>query len=85
MNVSLPSESQPAADRVFSRRPLGTSGIEVGPLCLAGTQFGSRTPKEVSCAIIDRALDAGINYLDASSVANAGPSEETARRDEHGH
>jgi aryl-alcohol dehydrogenase-like predicted oxidoreductase len=38
--------------------------------------FGGRTPPEDSYEIIDRALDAGINFLDTANVYNGGRSEE---------
>jgi aryl-alcohol dehydrogenase-like predicted oxidoreductase len=38
--------------------------------------FGGKTNYEVSAAIIDRSLDAGINFIDTANVYNAGRSEE---------
>ncbi|NTU81871.1 MAG: aldo/keto reductase [Chloroflexales bacterium] len=38
--------------------------------------FGGRTTPEDSYAIIDRALDAGINFLDTANVYSRGRSEE---------
>jgi aryl-alcohol dehydrogenase-like predicted oxidoreductase len=37
--------------------------------------FGGVTPAEESIAMIDRALDAGINFIDTANVYNAGQSE----------
>jgi aryl-alcohol dehydrogenase-like predicted oxidoreductase len=38
--------------------------------------FGGRTELEESCAIVDRAIDAGLNFLDTANVYNGGKSEE---------
>ncbi|HEY4669801.1 MAG TPA: aldo/keto reductase [Tepidiformaceae bacterium] len=57
-------------------RPLGRTGVQVSSLCLGCMMFGGRTTPEESANIIDRALDAGINFLDTANVYNAGRSEE---------
>ena len=40
-------------------RNFGRTGVKVSPLCLGCMMFGGRTNEADSCAIIDRALDAG--------------------------
>ena len=57
-------------------RPLGRTGVQISSLCLGCMMFGGRTTPEESANIIDRALDAGINFLDTANVYNAGRSEE---------
>ena len=57
-------------------RPLGRTGVQVSSLCLGCMMFGRRTEPEESYAIIDRALDAGINFLDTANVYALGKSEE---------
>ncbi len=57
-------------------RQLGRTGVKVSPLCLGCMMFGRRTSAEDSYAIIDRALDAGINFLDTANVYARGLSEE---------
>lgn len=57
-------------------RPLGRTGVQVSDLCLGCMMFGGRTSPEDSWAIIDRALDAGINFLDTADVYTRGRSEE---------
>jgi aryl-alcohol dehydrogenase-like predicted oxidoreductase len=57
-------------------RSLGRTGIKVSDLCLGCMMFGERTSPEDSWAIIDRALDAGINFLDTADVYSRGRSEE---------
>lgn len=56
-------------------RSLGRTGVMVSPLCLGTMNFGGPTGKEDSIAILDRALDAGINFIDTANVYNAGESE----------
>ena len=57
-------------------RNLGRTGVQVSSLCLGCMMFGRRTEPEESYAIIDRALDAGVNFLDTANVYAAGRSEE---------
>ena len=56
-------------------RPLGRTGVMVSSLCLGVMNFGGVTNTEDSIAMIDRALDAGINFIDTANVYNAGESE----------
>lgn len=57
-------------------RSLGRTGVKVSPLCLGCMMFGGKTTPDDSYAIIDRALDAGINFLDTANVYSRGRSEE---------
>jgi aryl-alcohol dehydrogenase-like predicted oxidoreductase len=59
-------------------RTLGTTGTKVSPLCLGAMMFGDwgNTDHEESIRIIDRALDAGINFIDTADVYSRGESEE---------
>ncbi len=57
-------------------RSLGRTAVKVTPLCLGCMMFGGRTGAEDSYAIIDRAIDAGINFLDTANVYSRGRSEE---------
>jgi len=56
-------------------RLLGRTGVMVSPLCLGAMNFGGPTPEDESIAIINRALDAGFNFIDTANVYNAGESE----------
>jgi aryl-alcohol dehydrogenase-like predicted oxidoreductase len=49
-------------------RPLGRSGLKVSPLCLGTMNFGPHTSEADSFAIMDRALEAGINFFDTADV-----------------
>ncbi|MHB1295399.1 MAG: aldo/keto reductase [Anaerolineae bacterium] len=57
-------------------RSLGRTGAMVSTLCLGCMMFGGRTDETVSMDIIDRALDAGINFLDTANVYSRGLSEQ---------
>lgn len=56
-------------------RTLGRTGVMVSPLCLGAMNFGGPADEASSIAIINRALDAGINFIDTANVYNAGESE----------
>ena len=56
-------------------RTLGRTGVRVSPLCLGAMNFGGPTTEEDSIAIIDAALDTGINFIDTADVYNRGESE----------
>ena len=56
-------------------RPLGRTGVKVTSLCLGTMNFGGPTAEKDSIAMINRALDGGINFLDTANVYNAGESE----------
>jgi aryl-alcohol dehydrogenase-like predicted oxidoreductase len=57
-------------------RSLGRTGVKVSALCLGCMMFGGKTAPEDSYGIIDRALDAGINFIDTANVYSIGRSEE---------
>ncbi|MFA9477267.1 aldo/keto reductase [Phycisphaerales bacterium AB-hyl4] len=60
----------------FEYRYLGRTGIRVSPLCLGTMMFGGKTSPEDSYAIINRAIDEGINFIDTANVYVNGRSEE---------
>jgi aryl-alcohol dehydrogenase-like predicted oxidoreductase len=59
-------------------RTLGRTGVEVSPLCLGAMMFGAwgNPDHDESVAIVHRALDAGINFVDTADVYSHGESEE---------
>ena len=57
-------------------RQLGRSGVMVSPLCLGTMNFGGPTEEAESIAIVDRAIDGGINFIDTADVYNRGVSEQ---------
>ncbi|MEV5890398.1 aldo/keto reductase [Nonomuraea fuscirosea] len=59
-------------------RVLGRTGLKVSPLCLGAMMFGwwGESDSGESARIIDRALDAGVNFIDTADVYSQGQSEE---------
>lgn len=47
---------------------LGRTGLRVSPLCLGTMNFGPLTPETDSHAIMDEALELGINFFDTADV-----------------
>ncbi len=47
---------------------LGRTGLKVSHLCLGTMNFGPFTPESESHAIMDKALDLGINFFDTADV-----------------
>jgi aryl-alcohol dehydrogenase-like predicted oxidoreductase len=60
------------------QRLLGRTGVHVTPLCLGAMMFGAwgEPDHDAAIAIIHRALDAGINFIDTADVYSRGESEE---------
>ncbi|HWR46107.1 MAG TPA: aldo/keto reductase [Pseudonocardiaceae bacterium] len=58
-------------------RSLGRTGMQVSPLCLGAMMFGAwgEPDHDTSIAIIHRALDAGINFIDTADIYSQGESE----------
>lgn len=56
-------------------RLLGRTGVRVSPLCLGTQNFGAPTSEEEAAAMINLALDNGINLIDTSNSYNKGESE----------
>jgi aryl-alcohol dehydrogenase-like predicted oxidoreductase len=48
-------------------RDLGRSGLQVSTLCLGTMNFGPRTEQAEAFRILDRAMDAGINFVDTAN------------------
>jgi aryl-alcohol dehydrogenase-like predicted oxidoreductase len=48
-------------------RQLGKSALKVSTLCLGTMNFGPRTSEEESFAILDDAMEAGINFVDTAN------------------
>ena len=62
---------------------LGRTGIEVSAFCLGSMTWGTQTTEAEGHAQIDRALDAGINFIDTAEMYPVNPiSAETSGRTE---
>ncbi|MFE9321523.1 aldo/keto reductase [Nocardia sp. NPDC052278] len=59
-------------------RTLGRTGVQVSTLALGAMNFGriGRTPQDEAAAIVDAALEAGINLIDTADRYGDGESEE---------
>src|SRR5687768_12071915 len=55
-------------EAVMDYRHLGRLGLKVSPLCLGTMNFGPETSEQDSFAIMDRALDLGLNFFDTANV-----------------
>lgn len=61
-------------------RNFGRTGLKVSKLALGCMMFGARTQEEEAIAIIDRAIEWGINTIDTANVYSHGHSEEIVGR-----
>ncbi len=59
---------------------LGKTGVKVSELCLGTMTFGNEADEATSVDIMDRALDAGVNFFDSADVYNKGVTEEIVGR-----
>ncbi|MGP4010582.1 aldo/keto reductase [Streptomyces sp. 4N124] len=59
-------------------RTLGRTGVQVSSLALGAMNFGriGRTTQDEATAIVDAALEGGINVIDTADMYSAGESEE---------
>lgn len=66
----------------MEKRPLSNTGIEVSQLCLGTMTFGEQNSEQEGFAQLDRALDAGINFIDTAEMYSIPPRAETMGRTE---
>ncbi len=66
----------------MQRRQLGRTGIRVPPLCLGTMTFGLQCDEATSFAILDRAFEGGIDFIDTADVYPLGGDHTTAGRTE---
>ncbi|HZR83495.1 MAG TPA: aldo/keto reductase [Candidatus Binatia bacterium] len=66
----------------MKRRRLGRSGLVVSEICLGTMTFGSMADEATSLRILDRAYDAGIDFLDVAEVYPVPPDRGWAGRSE---
>src|SRR3954452_11827106 len=74
---AMPASNSFYAERsnTMEHRQLGRTGVQVSVLCLGCMMFGGKTGPEESYAIIDRAIEDGINFLDTANVYSRGRGE----------
>ena len=57
-------------------RNLGKAGVKVSAIGIGCNQFGAKVDQDGTKAIVQRALDLGINFFDTADVYSTGVSEE---------
>lgn len=63
-------------------RRMGQTGLKVSAICLGTMTFGHQCDERTSVAILDRAAEKGVTFLDCADVYPVPPSVETAGRSE---
>ncbi len=63
-------------------RQLGRTGLRVPPLCLGTMTFGLQSDEATSVAILDRAMEGGLDFIDTADVYPLGGDTTTAGRTE---
>ncbi|SAL23125.1 aldo/keto reductase [Caballeronia humi] len=63
-------------------RKFGSTGLTVSRLCLGTMTFGLQTEEDASRSIMDKAADAGVNFIDTANVYPLGGTESVAGRTE---
>jgi aryl-alcohol dehydrogenase-like predicted oxidoreductase len=63
-------------------RRLGRTGLKVSSLCLGTMTFGHQCDERTSFAIMDRATEGGLTFLDTADAYPVPPTPETAGRTE---
>lgn len=66
----------------MKKRRLGRSALSVSEICLGTMTFGSMADEATSFRILDKAFDAGIDFLDAAEVYPVPPDPKWAGRTE---
>src|SRR6516225_2938480 len=63
-------------------RRMGQTGLKVSAVCLGTMTFGHQCDERTSVAILDKAAEKGVTFLDCADVYPVPPSVETAGRSE---
>jgi 1-deoxyxylulose-5-phosphate synthase len=63
-------------------RRMGKTGLKVSEICLGTMTFGHQCDEPTSFAILDKAADQGVTFLDTADVYPVPPTPETAGRSE---
>jgi len=66
----------------MQQRRLGTTDLKVSALCLGTMTFGEQNTEGQAHAQLDRALEAGINFIDTAEMYPVPPQAETQGRTE---
>lgn len=63
-------------------RRMGRTGLKVTEICLGTMTFGHQCDEKTSFAILDRAADGGVTFIDTADAYPVPPTPETAGRTE---
>ncbi len=66
----------------MKHRALGRTGLFVSEICLGTMTFGNQADEATSHAILDRAFDAGVDFLDVAEIYPVPPDRKWAGRSE---
>jgi aryl-alcohol dehydrogenase-like predicted oxidoreductase len=66
----------------MKRRRLGKTGLVVSEICLGTMTFGASADEAASTAILDKAFDAGVDFLDVAEIYPVPPREKWVGRSE---
>ena len=66
----------------MNMRRLGRTGLKVSEVCLGTMTFGYQCDEDTSFAIMNKAADRGVTFLDTADVYPVPPSPDTAGRTE---
>jgi len=72
MSISTPSSSS-----TFAPVRLGQSELQVSPICLGTMTFGEQVAQDQAHAILDRAVERGIDFLDTAEMYAVPARKET--------
>ncbi len=61
---------------------MGRTGLKVTEICMGTMTFGAQADEKAGHAIMDRAVEAGVNFVDTADIYPVPPSIETAGRTE---
>src|SRR5271165_7118820 len=74
--------SATSEENIMRIRRLGSTGLKVSEICLGTMTFGHQCDEKTSFAIMDRAAEKGVTFLDTADVYPVPPTPETAGRTE---
>ncbi|HVN85686.1 MAG TPA: aldo/keto reductase [Candidatus Binatia bacterium] len=66
----------------MKRRRLGRTGLVVSEVCMGTMTFGNQADEKTSLAILDRAWDTGVDFIDIAEVYPVPPNPKYAGRSE---
>lgn len=66
----------------MKQRRLGRTGLVVSEICLGTMTFGNQADEKTSLAILDKAFDRGVDFLDVAEVYPVPPERKWAGRSE---